>query len=302
MKFHMMRQMVIRLAFVATAMAVGVAGGLARADELDQFRAEYPAAAARLEQAYSHATILGSETANDGRGDFRVTTNCELLREGDLVRGKATAVRSANPIFPPGAIMASGGSGDQTFVIMKDSPAGAFRFLFFGTPKDNGAYNRSTYTPLFCPYFLLSDRVTDFISRSNVTLVSAVETSWDGQPAIEVIAHLSKPDHAPFIHHFYFQPKTWALVGWVFPLTWTVPPAAFNVHVTYEPGSDPPKVKSLDKWLEGPDPKRKLQGEHWEISDFKFGPIDPKEFDISAFGLKPPSDRANSESATQPSQ
>jgi hypothetical protein len=293
--------MIARRACLGALTIIAVPTGLARADELDRFKAEYPAAAAKLEQAYGHATILGTETASDGRGDFRMMTNCELLHEGDLVRGKQTVVRSAIPTFPPGTVSVSGGSGERSFEIFKVGPSGPFRFLFFGKAKDEGTYNPWTYAPLFCPYMVLTDRVTDFLGRSNVTLVSAVQTSWDGRPAIEIIAQLTKPNRAPFMYHFLFEPKTWALVGWVFPLTWTVPPAAWKADITYEPGSDPPRVKSLDKWVEGPDPQLKLSREHWEISGFKFGPIDPKEFDISAFGLNPPSDGATTQPAIAPS-
>jgi hypothetical protein len=298
MKLHFIQQMAIGLA--CAAVAAGGGGGSARADGLDQFRAEYPKAEAKLEEAYSNLTIQATETVNDIRGEFRVMAICECLREGDLVRGKQTVIRSGNSGFSPGAVMASGGSGDRAFEIFKQNPDGAFRFLFFGTRKKNATYDRYAYSPLFCPYTLLETGVADFIRQKNVTLVSAAPTLWNGHDAVEVVAQLTKPDHAPFVNHFIFQPRTWALVGWVCPLTWTGPPESWRAQITYEPETDPPQVTTIDKWVEGPDPKVKINGQHWEISDFEFGPIDPKEFDISAFGVTPPSHDVTTRPATAP--
>jgi hypothetical protein len=263
-------------------------------DIATRFHSEYPGAAARLEEAYSHVRILSSETRHDNDGKFLWTMTAEFLREGDAVRGVKTVSRSASPDVANGAVSAQGGTGAKSFDLFKTSNSVPFVFHQFGPVAEFDEDVRMKYPPLFAPFCALEIRVADFIRKPNVKLASASATRLGTQEVVEALVDELTPDQGVKRHRFMFQPTTWALAGWRIALNGDKRSAeaqqvALHGVVTYEPAGNPPKVKTVENWGSFPSkPRVKVDRRRYDVSRVEFGPLDKELFTLAAFGIEEP--------------
>lgn len=256
--------------------------GTASADLLSEFFAEYPAAAARLEEAYRHVRVVGKETRTNSAGSFVWTENVEFLREGDRVRGKQTVVESAEAEWPAGSLRVFGGGNADFFKATRLPTQPQLHLDSFGPAADFERRVHLTCQPLFAAYCFRDARLVDYLAKDGRRAVSATMTKLDGEEVVEVTMEVIVPKTGAIRDHFFFVPHTWALAGWTVP----VQPSTCQGRITYEPNSNPPKIRKVDTWFEGK--TADVKNYRWlsEVSSVEFGPIPAEEFTPEGAGVK----------------
>jgi hypothetical protein len=253
------------------------------ADLLSEFSQEYPAAAARLEEAYRHARVLAKETRTNSKGGALWTEAVEFLREGDRIRGKQTVLESASPRCPKGAIRIFGGGEADFFDVSKLPTQSEFQINSFGPCEDFRQLSHVTCKPLFAAYCFYDTRIVDCLAQDGLRVVSATMTKLDGEDVVDVTVEVVIPDMGTFRDHFFFMPRTWALAGWTIPGQ-----PVSQGRITYEPDTIPPKIRKVDVWFDGETPDQKKYRWLSEVSSVEFGPIPAEEFTLEGIGLKTP--------------
>lgn len=289
----------------ALALSIAVFCRAAPAGVLETFRSDYPAAAARLEEAYSHVKVTGTRTRIDQMGQFASTTHVLLMREGSAFRADTTVLKLSAPDAPTGGVSSSGGTSELCYRMYKAPKATDFAFSWFGPKEDFEGEMRPKLAPLFAPYSLPAIRMVDFLKDDSVKVVSAENAQLDGRPAIKVITHMTlKPGTAPppgladlprpedagvWKREFFFDPQTWALLAWTLHPGDKLAPSTGLLHVfqgriAYVPDSVPPRVKSCESWMEFPGHNIRTNGDKVEVETMVFGPIPKSEFTATAAG------------------
>jgi len=240
-------------------------------DLLLRFKAEYPAAAKRLEDAYKHVRIKAHHVSEERGG--KLVEDAEYMRSGDSIRRVLTQ---------PHKVEVRGGNA-RTYFILSKPRDGEFSITSYEANTQFVKSSRLLYVPLVAPYCFYGNRVVDFIKLPEVTLKSASSTTLDDEDVIEVVLQTSTPK-GPTVQRLWFLPESWALSGFQLGLS-GAPSERLASRATYEPGQ-PPKLKSLDLWLNRGE--RKTQNEHYEITEIEFTDIPESEFRVTAFGLDEP--------------
>jgi hypothetical protein len=268
-----------------------------QADLIANFQDEYPAAAARVEEAYGHATILTTETYRDPDGSITLVTENEYLREEEFVRIVTEVVQSTNPEAPVGTITASGGSAESYFKAGKDANASEFVIHLLKPTANFDLIFRDNARPVFAPYCIFNLRIIDYLNYPGVRILSATKMNLDGREAIAILTEwrFQEPDSPPDLIHyrFYFQPDTWALLGFTLYTEPQDPGASVDQHrLSYEPGSDPSRLATLEIWAESPlnpdEGRSKQGGMFYKIKSIEFGEIPKEEFTLAALGIEEP--------------
>lgn len=278
--------------FAATLICMG--GAIVRGGPLETFQSEYPPAAVRLEEFYSHVKILSTETLHDNDGGFSKSFKSECLREGGLVRGVKVVIRSASPQVVVGSTSVFGGARDSYFDLYRKSDAAPFVFNSFGPKPDFDGKVRMSCPAVFAPYCALDLRIADYIREPNVKVASASTAILDGRRVVDVLTEETTPGQGVKRHHFFFDPNSWALAGWRIALAGDRRPpqaqlAALHGRVTYETGQGPPRVKEVETWGDYPsNPGTRSQYHRTDVTSVEFGPVDKKQFTLGALGVEEP--------------
>jgi RNA polymerase sigma factor (sigma-70 family) len=284
----------VAAAFVLVAAAVATTAALAQqADEsselIREFQTEYPAAEAKLEEAYSHVQIVDRETRFDtSQSKTPTIDNMEILREGNSIRGERTRVDSAQANFPPGSLWVGWGDKQKYSVATKIFGHANFTVTSSGPEPNLEDDVRFRYLPLSAPFCIQLRPVPDYLKDWDRKLLWARHTKLDGTDAIEILVQATVAANK-FRDHLFFQPHTWALLGWTLQFNHEkVRNAIKQARITYEPDSTAPKVKTVQNWYaEDLATDVKTQFRSVDVISVEFGAIPAEEFTPAAVGVDP---------------
>lgn len=158
---------------IAATVVLSANARATRADLLQKFMDEYPAAADRLDAAYSQVRITATQTANDDQGRFLYKAKTEFLRQDSAVRAVRTYLESSNARMPAGSVFASGGDASTYFEMDKMPGDAAFRFLWYGKKSDYISAIHMECLPLFGAYCVMDESMADYIKREGLSVISA---------------------------------------------------------------------------------------------------------------------------------
>ncbi len=256
----------------------------ATAGPIEDFQSQYPVAAAKLEEAYSHVTIETKRTriiAPRAPGEPHRT----WVEEINFYRDESNAVctrkvlQSDDPEWPAGTIAYRGGNAALCFDAYKKPTDAEFLFTDYGRDPPFDQMARLQFSMLYAPFCLDGTQLTAiFPQQLKIAAVNSV--IWDSTDSIEVVAQF-QADGKTRTNHFYFQPGTYAFLGW--KPDW----ADTGERIRYEPGTSPPRISHLEKWnaIEG---ERNRTGWTFDVTKLTFGPIAKDKFTMGGWGLKPP--------------
>jgi RNA polymerase sigma factor (sigma-70 family) len=262
------------------------------ADLLQRFQTEYPDAAAKLEEAYSHARIDATEKRTENY-ELLWTEQIEFLREGKAIRRARHVLQSTKPDWPVGSFGASGGDGALWFDIYKTPKDKDFKFSSFGPNPDLATTANINLLPLYAAYSAMEMKLTDYLKRPDMIGISAAATKFDGKDLVEVDTEEAPSsrvgrDMGIVRARFYLLPHSWALAGWTVFSPDKSPKnrqMTFQERVEYQPDSDPPKMTHIHYWIEIPSRNNAISsGREDEISKIEFGRIPLGEFQATAVG------------------
>ena len=300
----------VRYAICAALVVSGLLAPRVLAQELavDEVRGKAIASLKAVEEAYRHVRIKTKET-HYASGEVSYITENEYLREGDLVRATIQIIESHVPERQVGTATAFGGSVDKFFRLASENDGDGFRVSKYQPRADEEDFNLATRDPalpLFASYCLRELRLVDYLEKPDVKFLGAKTTEIDGKQAIDLVTEwaFDDPDVGPgtIRYHLYFQPETYAFLGFMSYPPSTAPERKqlFHRRNTYVPGSNPPKLARIERYgTPLTEPDKKSLGLVYEIKSTEFGPIDPKEFTLAAFGLEEPAN-APQRPATEP--
>jgi RNA polymerase sigma factor (sigma-70 family) len=286
--------LVVAAVVAASAITQHVAASSDGSPKLIQdFQANYPAAAANLEEAYSHVRILARESRTNAQtGQPIDALDDEFLRDGNSVRGEQTVLDATNLGFPAGSFKAFGGDSANFFHVFKIAGQSKLNLDWSGPKTDFEMYVHTACLPLYAPYCVLNTRLTDYLKLYDRHVVSAASSTLDGADVIEIVVEATV-NAKKYHDHFYFLPDSWALGGWTLELNDPTTGQSFlQARITYQPGSRPPTqppiVKTVQRWMDGiaPDTAKKLNLKQVEVDSVQFGTIPAAEFTLGAMGLK----------------
>lgn len=258
------------------------------------FLFQYRLSESHLETAYDHVKIKAKQTRYDEDGTLQFVEEVEFLRNNDLVRVESKILRSNLANLPVGTIRYIGGSGDQHFDVSRRADAHWYKFNAFGPIAQPTVEYRLRCLPLFAAYCASGFRVIDQLEEPNVRLVSQNITTLGQNKVIEVDLLVTNDKQGEKINRFFFFPDSWALAGWELPMQGTRTPTtvisrALEGRVDYEPGSDPPKIKSVDCWIEfQSNPQMKHDERNVEVQSIEFVKVPPADFTLQALGIREP--------------
>lgn len=264
--------------------------GPARADLLEEFRTEYPAAASRVEAAYSHVRMLTKETSRNEAGKVTLVTENEYLHDGNLIRGVVEVLQSVDAATPVGIVKAFGGSASEYFEVAKKNQSSQFMIESFRSTSNFDLITRNLCRPVFSPYCIFEMRIVDYLQKPEVKVLSATNAQFDGKPVINVLTAWKPSAEPPMHYRFYFEPRTWTLLGWTGHAHPEDPKASFiQYRLNYEAATEPVKLSQLESWGEYPSrPGVKVGSTLYEIKSVKFGAIPEEEFTLAALGVEGP--------------
>lgn len=263
-----------------------------RADLLRDFQDQFPAASARIENAYTHIRMKVRELDRDESGNTKAILEDEFLRSGDEVRGVVTTIQSADASNAVGDTYAFGGSPEQFFEAVRRANSSNFAIesLRPANLKSYDAVNRNRCRPVFGVYCLFDTRVVDLLKFPDFKLLLAEKVSLDEREAVKVTASWPGGQGVLMRYQLYFAPDTWTFMGWTIyghPEDPSAPHSEWRL--TYEPGSDPPKLVKMDGWgVRKAYPGVKRGGMTYDVESLQFGPIPASEFTVAALGVEAP--------------
>jgi thiol-disulfide isomerase/thioredoxin len=250
----------------------------------EQFRQEYPAAAKKLEDAYRQVTIKLKRTRTVVRDEAAperwVETN-EIMRDGGSCLRVRRVVESNAARWPVGSVAYEGGSAGLSFEASRRPRDTAWLFNSYGADARFEKIAMYQIEEPFTPYCLDDMKLSEVLGkRAKILSVSAVQ--WDGAEAIAVAADFSKD--VKRVIRFYFQPETWALLGWE---AGAGGEADMRGVIRYEKGSSPPRLSRIETWNAGMGEGIRIEGVE-EVTGLTFGPVAKEKFRLEGWGLKPP--------------
>jgi glycosyl transferase family 87 len=266
-----------------------------KADLLDQFRDEYPAAANKLNAAYSQVNIQTTETVFDDGGNVKWQFHCEYLREGGHFRKSQTFVSADTSVPTYSAVRVLGGSSEKYFDIQKAGDEQKFRVTAFGSIEEEEFLKRSTTNcvPLYGCCYADAVGVRGFVTDPAVSLVSAKTVFLDGVSVADIVADVNFAGEPHNQVHFYFLPGSWALAGFSWPvlsgsMSPNSPHQSIEQRIEYQ-GNDPPQIKSIDRWETTiGEPEIRAGESKISVDSIKFGPIGEEKFTLADLGVKEP--------------
>ena len=266
-----------------------------KADLLDRFRQEYPAAANKLNAAYGQVDIQTTETVFDDNGGVKWQFHCEYLRDGDHFRKSQTFV-GRDPSLPTySAVRVLGGSSEKFFDIQKAGAERHFTITAFGCIEEDEFLKRGATdcVPLYGICHVDAVDVRTFISDPAVTLVSAKTMFLDGVSVVDIVADVNYSGQPHNQVQFYFLPDSWALAGFTWPelsgsMSPNGPHPSIEQRIEYL-GSDPPQIKSIDRWeTKKWQPESRTAETKISVDSINFGPIGEEKFTLADLGVNEP--------------
>jgi hypothetical protein len=266
-----------------------------KADLLDRFREEYPAAANKLNAAYSQIDIQTTETDLNDNGGVKWQFHCEYLRDGEHFRKSQTFVSTGTSLPSYSAVRVLGGSSEKFFDIQKAGGEPHFRINAFGCIEEDAFLKRSASdcVPLYGICHVDAVDVRTFVSDPAVSLVSAKTVFLDGVSVVDIVADVNFDGQPRNQVQFYFLPDSWALAGFTWPeLTGSMSPngphASLEQRIEYL-GHDPPQIKSIDRWeTKKGQPGSRTAETKISVDSIKFGPIGEEKFTLADLGVNEP--------------
>jgi hypothetical protein len=268
-----------------------------RADDADLrklYESEYPAAVAKLENAYSHVRIVYNTHAYTDKGISLWATHVDYLREGKLVSAQGTALEPARPGWPVGSTQAFGGQREKYFEITKTPDQAKYTLQWFGGRDNFDLQMLANCFPAYVAYSFGGAPIMDVVEKNHAQLVSAKPLKLDGLDTVEVVIQSQRrSDNATVQEDDYFLRSSWALLASTTVATLpgqTSRPIVACMTASYESGSDAPKVKKVEIWHEFPwrSGTARLGLKSYEISSVEFGPIPAEKFTLAAYGVEEP--------------
>jgi hypothetical protein len=270
-------------------------GAISKAQSIaarESFLSEYPAAALKLQNAYSHVRMHGTYTKLDDQGIVIWTKHFEFLREDKFARAEMTTLASTRTEWPPGSIQAIGGNREKYFELTKLQGEATYSLKSIGAKSNFDEHMQTNCFPAYVAFSIGVVSIDDILNHKNAHLVSAEIANLGSIKVIEVAIQSKGSDSSPIIHRLSFLPGSWALVD--AKTTFSLPNGQVRLigrqTVSYIPGSDPPKVARVDEWIEVPMKQGVKLGQRiYDITQVEFASIPPDQFILATYGVKDPS-------------
>ncbi|HEX5244623.1 MAG TPA: hypothetical protein VFW23_15270 [Tepidisphaeraceae bacterium] len=256
-----------------------------RADAIDDFRAQYPAAEAGLRRAYSQVQITGRHLRYARPGVVAGNVSIQDSRQGDAILEVATTVLEAGSSTLPGTVSVFGGSANEWFNLLKKPNSQKFRLI---SQRPNKLLEKNL--PISMPGLVsayctaTSGPVLHYLSDPQSQIISVAPFQLDGRDLVEVVIeqHLRGTN---LERHLFFEPQSWALGGWTEDLGKYISQG----RVEYEPASDPPKIHAIYEWIELPRrPEVKTSENEWDFTSITFGPQPAAKFTVAGYAVENP--------------
>lgn len=257
---------------------------------LEQFQEEYDAASRQLELSYSSVMLSGSLSRSDGKGNPFYEGDFEVFRSGDSLRLDIRVTESGQDKLPVGTQTTRAGENAKAFAVTKSSPVGEYAITTFGPDETFWERTRISCFPAFAPYAIpnLQNPLREYILDANyMELVSARSVDFEGSESVKVEARRRHPDGKFAADVFYFQPATWAIMGWDVDTSTLETVTSLHGRITYENAHDAIRVASVVTWREN---ERGAKTDHfvYDIDSISFLPLADRVFTLASLGLEEP--------------
>jgi hypothetical protein len=294
-----------RILIALLALGASAAARASAADLRQKFLAEYPAAVARLEEAYSHIRMDGrwSYSLNNVAADTG-SGSTEYLREGQIYRMTMTTPPSKENGLQEPFLFVMIGNWNKNRVMTKRNGKWNGPFDRNGDSRNSTGQHprdRMMQQPIYVPTCADAVRVLDYVQKLGTSVTAAMATKLGGVEVVEVDAS-DQATAGPNFYKFFFLPASWALAGWdgdlaVAPAKVALPagnapatpvPTRIQTHgrATYDAGAHPPRLKTVEHWTETPAPgNAKAERFRYDVESIEFGPIPKEEFSPAVYGL-----------------
>lgn len=257
----------------------------ARADAIENFRAQYPAAEARLRQAYSQVQLTGRHLRYARPGVVAGNVLIQDSRQGDAILEVATTVLEAGSSTLPGTVSVFGGNAGDWFNLLKKPNTSKYRLV---SQRPNKLLEKNL--PISMPGLVSAyctatgGPVLHYLSDPQSQIISVAPFQLDGRDLIEVVIE-QRLRGSKFQRHLYFEPQSWALGGWTEDLGKYIAQG----RVEYEPASDPPRIRAIYEWIELPRrPEVKNSENEWDFTSVTFGPQPAARFTVAGYAVENP--------------
>lgn len=258
---------------------------LVRADAVDDFRAQYPVAEAKLREAYSQVQMTGRHLRYARPGVVSGNVSIQDSRQGDKILEVATTVLEAGSSTLPGTVSVFGGSANDWFNLLKKPNSQEFRLV---SQRPNKPLEKNL--PISMPGLVSAyctatgGPVLHYLGDAQSQIVSVAPFQLDGRDLIEVIIE-QRLRGSKLERHLYFEPRSWALGGWTEDLGKYISQG----RVEYEPGGDPPRIHAIYEWIELPRrPDVKTSENEWDFTSINFGPQPAAKFTVAGYAVENP--------------
>jgi len=256
-----------------------------RADAIDDFRAQYPAAEAKLREAYSRVQMIGRHLRYARPGIVSGNVSIQDSRQGDSILEVATTVLEAGSSTLPGTVSVFGGNAGDWFNLLKKPNTSKYRLISQRPNKlleKNLTISMPGLVSAWCT--ATGGPVLHYLSDPQSQIVSVAPFQIDGRDLIEVVIE-QRLRGSKLERHLYFEPRSWALGGWTEDLGKYVSQG----RVEYEAGSDPPRIHAIYEWIELPRrPDVKTSENEWDFTSVTFGPQPAEKFTVAGYAVENP--------------
>ena len=257
----------------------------ARADAIDDFRTQYPAAEAKLREAYGQVQMTGRHLRYARPGVVSGNVSIEDSREGDKILEVATTVLEAGSSTLPGTVSVFGGNAGDWFNLLKKPNSSKYR-LVSQRPNKLMEKNLSISMPGLVSAWCTATGgpVLHYLNDPQSQIVSVAPFQIDGRDLIEVVIE-QRLRGSKLERHLYFEPHSWALGGWTEDLGKYISQG----RVEYEPASDPPRIHAIYEWIELPRrPEVKNSENEWDFTSVTFSAQSAAKFTVAGYALENP--------------
>jgi hypothetical protein len=269
-------------------------------DAIALFVKEYPAAAQKLDDVYSHARAVGKTTVMDGKNNIGQVEIFDDARKAGAVRSLCTVVKAAEASVdrcPPGLLAVSGGTADRYFQVTKSPGDAKYEFSWFGPRPDFVLNNRLTMPELFAATCLDGTPVADVLTGNDVTSKSASFDTFEGKKVLTIKYEGKDKDPAKSQWHsegtIRLVEPGWAILTWrsvIWDATSRVAPEdqglTFELQVEYSQLEPEPKVSRVERWRSKSG--KKLDHSIIEVKELDFGDLPDAEFHLQAYSIPEP--------------
>lgn len=256
-----------------------------RADTIDDFRAQYPPAEAKLREAYGQVQMTGRHLRYARPGVVSGNVSIQDSRQGDKILEVATTVLEAGSSTLPGTVSVFGGSAGDWFNLFKKPSTSKYRLV---SQRPNKLLEKNL--PISMPGLVSAwctatgGPVLHYLRDPQSQITSVAPFQLDRRDLIEVVIE-QRLRGSKLERHLYFEPRSWALGGWTEDLGKYISQG----RVEYEAASDPPKIHAIYEWIELPRrPDVKTSENEWDFTTVTFGPQPAGKFTVAGYAVENP--------------